>query len=89
LPPGHCRDLEVVLDDYLDGDLPVARRRQLLAHIRACAPCASRLEELRALLRLLRGLAGPAAPRSLRTAVWERLCREPRRPGRRQLPPPA
>lgn len=38
------------LSEYLDGELPVAERHELEAHLSGCAPCRETLAELRAVL---------------------------------------
>ena len=44
------------LGEYLDGTLPLARRRAVEAHLHACAGCRRELEAMRRTLALLSGL---------------------------------
>ncbi|MFI5345507.1 MAG: anti-sigma factor family protein [Elusimicrobiota bacterium] len=69
-----CRKRVALLCDYLDGELPAAKRRLVDAHRRSCLPCAQVLESLRrtvsSLRRLKKGVSTPAAARrSLRDAL--------------------
>ena len=84
-----CRDLEHLLDDFVDGTAPPAERPQIEQHLSGCAACRRVVEEMRALLtataRLDREIAAPedlwpairaaVEPRSQRTGVrWMALA---------------
>lgn len=45
----NCKDLEALLDPYLDGELDAAQRGGVEQHLEGCAACRRRLEDLRAL----------------------------------------
>lgn len=38
-PAASCRDVSVLLDDYLDGDLPFATKARVEAHWAGCVRC--------------------------------------------------
>lgn len=40
-----CRDFETLLCDYLDGSLPIERRRETEDHARTCPDCAAALRD--------------------------------------------
>ena len=42
-----------LLDEYYDGELSPARRRQVEAHLDVCADCRAELEQMRQLSALL------------------------------------
>jgi predicted anti-sigma-YlaC factor YlaD len=50
-----------LLNEYYDGELSPARRRQVEAHLDACAACRSELEQMRQLSALLDEVALPDA----------------------------
>jgi anti-sigma factor RsiW len=47
------------LDEYHDGELSPARRRQVEAHLKVCAACRAKLEELRQVSALLHEVPVP------------------------------
>jgi anti-sigma factor RsiW len=49
----RCSSFEPLLDDFVDGTLPQAERRRVLAHVDACESCRALLEELRVIDALL------------------------------------
>lgn len=68
--------LEPLLSAYLDGELDPARRRQVAAHLAACAICTRELAQLQAGDAALAGLhATPRAP-DLRRRLRRRLRRQ-------------
>ena len=74
-------EVRAELGDYLDGDLPVARRALVDAHLDACTDCASHLHELRAALDALHSLGDPEPPPGLADAVLARIAAGEGRPG--------
>lgn len=61
------------LGDYLEGDLPLARRALVDAHLDGCPACASRLATLRATVDALHSLEDPVPPPGLAAAVLARI----------------
>jgi anti-sigma factor RsiW len=49
----NCKDLEALLDPYLDGELDAAQRSSVEQHLESCADCRRRLDDLRALHKAL------------------------------------
>jgi len=74
-------EVRAELGDYLDGDLPVARRALVDAHLDACTNCALHLRELRAALDALHSLGDPEPPPGLVEAVLARIEAGEGRPG--------
>jgi predicted anti-sigma-YlaC factor YlaD len=50
-----------LLDEYYDGELSPARRRQVETHLKVCSSCRAELEEMRQLSALLQDLPLPDA----------------------------
>ncbi len=67
-------EVHAQLGDYLEGDLPIARRALVDAHIDECPACEVRLSQLRATVDLLRSLGDPEPPPGLANAVVVRLA---------------
>ena len=49
----RCSKAQVLLQGYVDGELPPARARRVRAHVDGCAECTGRLKELSALKTFL------------------------------------
>ena len=66
----NCRETEARLGAYLDGELDVAERTAVAAHLKGCAACAAALDRLRAVRMAVRNeLATYRAPDTLRMRV--------------------
>ena len=67
-----CETIEPLVTPYVDGELPDDDRRAVDAHLRACAPCHSRVAAERAVHELIRDrkpeLNAVCAPEPLRTS---------------------
>ncbi len=76
------------LSGYLDGRVSAEERRQVEAHLDACAVCRATLADLRRTVALVQDLEPVGAPAAFRTAVQERLEAERSAPnrGRRAWP---
>lgn len=75
--------------DYLSGEPPIAKRREMERHLVDCPGCQTELDDLRMLGERLRSMAPPECPDELvqstlnRLAQYERLTRRFR--GERQI----
>jgi len=58
-----CPDMEVKLNEYVDGTLPAAERALVAAHVAGCAGCRAAVAELQALLAAARALPKSIPPR--------------------------
>ena len=58
----NCREVQVLLDDLLDGDLPEGQRRKVEDHLKGCAGCRTSEARLRALLARVGALPRSLAP---------------------------
>lgn len=61
----RCADIELMMQDYLDGYLLSSQREVLDGHVRSCSSCRTLLEEMRRLEADLEGLPEVDAPADL------------------------
>jgi anti-sigma factor RsiW len=80
---GACGRIARSLGEYLDGTLPLARRRTVEAHLHLCAGCRAELEAMRRTLALLAGMPRRELTEDFDTALQARLS-ELRSAGERQ-----
>jgi len=74
-----CSEIDILLDDYVDGELGSVERRQVEAHVASCAGCRGALEELRRLQHAVRALPRGLPPeRDLLPGVRSGVRRRPR-----------
>src|SRR5688572_13428167 len=55
-----CRDIALLLDDYLDRRLDPVRQQSIQEHLQGCPPCRRRHQHATALQAALRALPAPA-----------------------------
>ena len=80
------------MGEYLDGTLPLRRRRGVEAHLQTCAACRSEMETMRRTLALLSDLPRREVSDGFETMLRARLAGlDParQRPARFRLPVPA
>jgi len=71
-----CHELDLLLDDWVDGALTGAKARELELHLAGCAPCRDRERQLRQLLAHAAALPrSMAPPRDLWPGIAERIER--------------
>ncbi len=58
----HCTEVHTLLDDYLDGQLELAAREQLIDHLDDCRACEKELHQRRVLRSRLRQLPVDVPP---------------------------
>jgi anti-sigma factor RsiW len=58
----NCRDRELSLGAYVDGELDLGASLELESHLATCSACTTRIEELRRLTRTIRTRASHFAP---------------------------
>src|ERR1043166_258195 len=80
---GACGRAARSLGEYLDGTLPLARRRAVEAHLHLCAGCRAELEAIRRTLALLASMPQRELTEDFDTTLQARLS-ELRRDGGRQ-----
>lgn len=81
----NCRELEIALTPYLDGELIDEARLEVEAHLAGCAACATQVEAQRHTQTVIRSLGrGPAAPAHLRARVFDQVRADERRTRHRQ-----
>lgn len=64
-----CRDIELLLAEFLDGDLPPQASQRVTAHLADCRPCAAELDRE----QRLRGILGQLPPVPCPAQVTDRL----------------
>jgi len=86
----RCDEVDLLLDDYVDGTLGAGDAREVTDHLAACADCRRGEAKLRALARRTRELPRGIEPRrdlwdgieaSLRTEGWAETATDRRRTG--------
>ncbi|MGH9320390.1 MAG: anti-sigma factor family protein [Vicinamibacteria bacterium] len=70
----NCRGYEDLMSDYIEETLSPPLRRDLAAHLDACASCRALLATLEEVIAILGSYREPAAPRNLTELVLERTC---------------
>jgi anti-sigma factor RsiW len=68
-----CEDVELMLQDYLDGYLLASQREVLESHVRGCAQCRALVGGLHRLDDRLGGLEEIEAPPGLSRAIFDAL----------------
>jgi anti-sigma factor RsiW len=87
---GACGRIARSLGEYLDGTLPLARRRAVEAHLHLCVGCRAELVAMRRTLALLAGMPRRELTEDFDTALQARLSElrtdgaRPARAGRRR-----
>ena len=86
-----CQDVELLLQDYLDGYLLPSQREILEAHVRGCGACRDLLEEITRVDDRMESLAAVDAPPELGRSILAALPPgaygpSPLRRERRRLP---
>jgi anti-sigma factor RsiW len=87
-----CQRIEPFVTPFVDGELAAGDRDRVARHLRACAPCSSRVaaeSAVRELIQRVRpGLETAHAPDSLRTACRRLADPHARHAGPARQPPP-
>lgn len=76
----RCRECELLLWAFIDGELPPAQRREVVAHLESCAECSRAYEQLRAFPLQVGQLSMAAPPADFSARLMERIA---------LLPPPS
>lgn len=61
----NCRNAQVLLSAYLDGELAGTEMMRVRDHLRSCGDCRSEFEEVRVVKQMLGGAAEVAVPADL------------------------
>ena len=75
-----CRDVEVLLQDHLDGVLLPSQQEVLERHLRACGPCRATIEGLTRIDARLEGHSDVEVPGGLSRSILAALPAEAYRP---------
>lgn len=65
-PPLCCERVEILMEEYLENDLPRPLHDQVYSHVRACVECWSSVQQLRDTVTYLSSVPRLRSPRSLR-----------------------
>lgn len=76
----NCPKVQLLLSDYLDGELTVERAEAVEHHLEACAQCTHLWKELRGTVRMVGHLGRQRCPVDLRSAVMQSIVHTPARP---------
>ena len=68
-----CHQIQNLLSEYLDGELPAEPARAVEVHTRSCPDCGKALADLRAAISELHNLPALSAPQSLSSSVMSRV----------------
>src|SRR5215470_12289276 len=69
-----CSSIDPLITPYIDGDIDAAERQRVDAHVRACAPCHSRVAAEQAVHELLRARRAALAAESAPAALHDRCA---------------
>ena len=70
-----CEEVRHKSSDYLEDDLPVAKRSAIQTHIDNCGPCRAFVDTLASTIGLLSRLPKITAPSSFKQSVIDRTTR--------------
>lgn len=76
----NCPKVQLLLSDYLDGELTSERATAVEQHLYGCAECTRLWRELRGTVRIVGHLGRQRCPVDLRSAVVQSVARTPARP---------
>ena len=65
----HCENVQEQLNRFVAGDLPVADRQAVQAHLAECAACRAKLAELDTLAGVVAGMPTPPLPSKFASRV--------------------
>ncbi len=71
-----CSEVELLLDDYIDGELDEKIRSRVDKHLAGCDSCAALVLDCRRLIEVARTLANEPVPASVSRRLRERLAQE-------------
>jgi hypothetical protein len=74
-------DVKQYLADYLEGDLALAKRASVDAHLDQCADCAQEVDEMQRTIRMLRSMPDPETPPMIAANVMRRVRAGEAEPG--------
>jgi anti-sigma factor RsiW len=74
----NCREMALLLSDYIDGDLEESMRALIDAHDGACPPCHAFVRTLARTVEAVRRQPREPLSPALRKALCESLARVPR-----------
>ncbi|MEO0082350.1 MAG: zf-HC2 domain-containing protein [candidate division WOR-3 bacterium] len=72
----ECEELFVLVNEYLDGEVTVEARQELMAHVTSCADCARMLWKMERLIVCCRTEPGQPIPETTHRQLWETLLKE-------------
>lgn len=72
----ECEQLFVLVNEYLDGEVSVEARQELMAHVTSCQDCARMLWKMERLICCCRAEPGESVPEAVHRELWQVLLRE-------------
>jgi anti-sigma factor RsiW len=74
-----CAELEILLCDYMDGDLPASQRTALEGHLAACSSCAQFARDVAGVTAFIETVPAAEPPRELMTRILDNIPSRRRR----------
>ncbi len=71
-----CNEVRRLSSDYLEEDLPTAKRSVIQSHIANCGPCRAFIDTLASTIGFLSKLPRVAAPASFKQSILEKTREE-------------
>lgn len=72
----ECEELFVLVNEYLDGEVTIEARQELMAHVTSCDDCARMLWRMERLVACCRTEPGLPMPDTTHRQLWEVLLKE-------------
>ncbi len=70
-----CKEVRELSSDYLEEDLPPAKRSAIQSHLSKCGPCQAFVDTLASTISILASLPRISAPASLKRSILNRTRR--------------
>jgi anti-sigma factor RsiW len=72
----HCHDVEDLLGDYVDGDLPASLKERVDDHIAQCEDCTDALGAYQMVIELAGEISKPPTPIEVKNRLRAKLNKE-------------
>ncbi len=72
-PAIQCADVDILISDYLDGELLPTTHARVTGHLNCCERCKENEEDMRLVINLAQTLQRVSIPRGVRTRLREKL----------------
>ena len=69
----HCHDVEDLLGDYVDGEMPASLKERVDDHIAQCEDCSEALGSYQMVIDLAREISNPPTPIEVKNRLRRKL----------------